>query len=165
MSDIDYYQKYLKYKTKYLDLKNDIDGGAKKKKELTKEKFNEQVTKIEADVNSRFERKKNKFVKEVVLARKNIQYLNSIDCYGDLGEIGFSSVGSCRDYTNTNKDDKRESTNVSNLKALNKEKDKIQAIIKEVKNSTDDFENQLKKLTTANAEFKKKYPISMIFGA
>tara|TARA_B100000524_G_C23650447_1_gene369959 strand:- start:775 stop:1272 length:498 start_codon:yes stop_codon:yes gene_type:complete len=165
MSDIDYYQKYLKYKTKYLDLKNDIDGGAKKKKQSPKEKFNEQVTKIEADVNSRFERKKNKFVKEVVLARKNIQYLNSIDCHSDFDKHGYSSVGSCQDYTKTYKDEKRERTNTKFLKDLNKENAKIQAIIKEVKNSTDDFENQLKKLTTANAEFKKKYPISMIFGA
>ena len=27
MSDNHYYHKYLKYKKKYLDLKNDIDGG------------------------------------------------------------------------------------------------------------------------------------------
>ena len=31
MADIDYYQKYLKYKTKYLDLKSEIQGGAKEK--------------------------------------------------------------------------------------------------------------------------------------
>lgn len=31
MSNIDYYQKYLKYKTKYLDLKSEIQGGSKKK--------------------------------------------------------------------------------------------------------------------------------------
>ncbi len=161
MSDIDYYQKYLKYKTKYLDLKNDIDGGAK---EMTKDKFNAQVEKIETDVDSRFERKKNKFVKEIVLARKNIQYLNSIDCYSDFDKHGYSSVGSCQNSTKLDKDEKRERTNTNNLKDLNNENKKIQAIIKEVKNSTDDFENQLKKLKTANAEFKKKFPISLISG-
>ena len=31
MSDIDYYQKYLKYKKKYIDLKNDLNGGYRKK--------------------------------------------------------------------------------------------------------------------------------------
>lgn len=159
MSDINYYQKYLKYKTKYLDLKNNIDGGAK---EMTKEKFDAQVKKIETDVDSRFEKKKNTFVKEVNLARKNIQYLNSIDCYGDFDKHGYSSVGSCQNATKLDKDEKRERTNTSNLKALNDENKKIQNIIKEVKNSTDDFENQLKKLKTANAEFKKKFPISML---
>lgn len=84
-------------------------------------------------------------------------YLMSIDCHSDFDKHGYYSIGSCQNATKLDKDEYRERTNKRNLKALNDENKKIQDIIKEVKNSTDDFENQLKKLKTAYAYFKKKY--------
>ena len=154
MSDIDYYQKYLKYKTKYLDLKNDIDGGMFKKKPLTKEKFDAQVKKIEEDVDSRNSKKYDKFTGEIAKARGNMRYFMSIDCHSDFDKHGYRSIDRCLNDTKLDKDEKKERTNKRNLKALNDGNKKIQDIIKEVKNSTDDFENQLKKLKTAYADFK-----------
>lgn len=164
MSDNHYYHKYLKYKTKYLNLKNDIDGG---KKPLTKEKFNEEVKKIKDEVLKRYNTNYQKFYLAKEQAKEHKIFLNNerSKCGKDnyLKKNNYSSAGSCERSNNSEKEENKEATNTNKINKLDGEFFKIFPLIlqaEDIKNSNHDFGAQLEKLKSEQKIFKKSFPIS-----
>ena len=82
---MDYYKKYLKYKSKYLNLKNQI-GGLKKCNECTLENLNDFCTKVKK-IDAHTEVSSFEWTKCRDILKPNVYFPQFHSCQSDLEKI------------------------------------------------------------------------------
>tara|TARA_A100001015_G_C14450976_1_gene504121 strand:- start:84 stop:554 length:471 start_codon:yes stop_codon:yes gene_type:complete len=80
MSDIDYYQKYLKYKKKYIDLKNDLNGSGRFSKSIKKNFFLNPNKESQQKIQQEFKQKTPQEIQQenIDIIKKHLSYFKKI---------------------------------------------------------------------------------------